>query len=286
MPTNKKQHYLPQVYLRQWAAGCEEAGGKKHTWRIGKESCCLASLRDQCQKPYFYSKESKSICERYFQNIEDRFAEIARKLTGNIELSKQDFFALFVFGMDLYIRNHRSATSPGNEEFEYYLKRTEIFKKQLILGSGDVDSDEEVKNIIWRHWDFRVIRMPESHKLLTCDSPSILLGSSEVPERILGLMYPLSPSSFFVGVDSRVYALSREYSLDSDFEIMNYNTFEQASHSVYSKRDFSGCNLAKYASIIGQRDKSEWIDGWQIELIDYDRNPNISFIGEKHNPES
>ena len=54
MPQNKRQHYVPRFYLKRFSPD----GKSINIWHLpGKEKITSASLRDQCYKDYFYSKQ-------------------------------------------------------------------------------------------------------------------------------------------------------------------------------------------------------------------------------------
>ena len=54
MPQNKRQHYVPRFYLKRFSPD----GKSINIWHLpGKQKIISASLRDQCYKDYFYSKE-------------------------------------------------------------------------------------------------------------------------------------------------------------------------------------------------------------------------------------
>ena len=72
--------------------------------------------------------------------------------------------------------------------------------------------------------------------------------------------------------------MPRTNDLISDIQVMNYNAFEQANHSVYSNQEIPDCYLKTYSPLMGKKDIVKSDKGWVVDVIEYDRNPNLSFV--------
>lgn len=71
MASNKNQHYVPQCYLRQFAAG--NSASAINLFNIDREKFInCAPLKNQCSKSYFYGDDLE--LEKALQPIEGCYA--------------------------------------------------------------------------------------------------------------------------------------------------------------------------------------------------------------------
>ena len=78
MPQNKKQHYVPQFYLRRYS----KDGKSINIWNISNEKKIeSANLKNQCYRNYFYGKDKAF--EESLSYIEGQAARILHTIEAN-----------------------------------------------------------------------------------------------------------------------------------------------------------------------------------------------------------
>ena len=77
MPDFKKQHYLPRVYLAAWARAEDE-----YIFWHSESQGRWVPFGDQCQRPYFYSKNRASEAESEMGSYERSWGRFLQKVKG------------------------------------------------------------------------------------------------------------------------------------------------------------------------------------------------------------
>lgn len=111
MANNKKQHYVPQFYLRRFSNDKKSI----NIWNISREHRIEhAKLKNQCYKNYFYGQENN--LEEALSSVEAKAAQILREITGNdaaLPLPLVDHFNLIVYVLLQYGRTLHSADTTN-----------------------------------------------------------------------------------------------------------------------------------------------------------------------------
>ena len=281
MPEYKKQHYLPIVYLSQFARphdlGLEYE--KRKIWRIGLTDTDCVPVRNQCQRDYFYSKGRAKFCETYFSKIESKYGSLVKSVISGQKLTKESMFLFFLCAVDFYARNFRFKVDGEEDEFEFYLKRIEIIKRKIISTDLSEASDKELRDNIFDRWDFKLIPFSLKVNILTSDCPSVWLGSQRNENKLMGVILPITPNYCFVAVHTEYYRIQPTVGSMDDFHSIEVKEIENSIHSVYycdkpedKQIDFIQNEMRERQEI------SQSIEGWRFELVDYDENPNLTFI--------
>lgn len=184
--------------------------------------------------------------------------------------------------MDFYARGTKFRLAEADEEMEFYLKRIDIFKRQLLSRQLTDATDAERKAYILQHWNFTIVPFPKEAAVLTSDSPSIWFSSSRTPDDLCGVLMPITPLACFVGTNRNIYTIKGGPGTPHDALQVSINEIENCVEGVY----FSDPLDAGEIDTIRRRLRTRSVtpqppNGWQFELIDYDRNPNLSFITPK-----
>lgn len=235
-------------------------------------------MKTQCQEDYFYSKDRASLCESYFGGIESVYAQQMAAIGRGGKLTHQALFNFFLCAVDFYARGCKFRGDDAQEEFAVYLQRMEIFKKHLISAALLDAPDEARRSYILQEWDFAIIPFPGS-AILTSDSPSIWLSSSSTSNLLQGVLMPLTPRGCFVGAHRGSYRIIRQAATDEDAVIVTRNEIENCVDAVYFPDAFDESEITLIRSKLAKRTIPTAVSyGWQFELIDYDKNPNLSFL--------
>lgn len=111
MPAYKRQHYVPQFYLRYFSDG-----NCIHVYNLKTKKSNSMNCKDICSKDYFYSRIPET--ERAFSQFEGEGNRILSNIIKEISLSKistQDY-CIFLF----FLVFHYSRTLRGKQEAEQF----------------------------------------------------------------------------------------------------------------------------------------------------------------------
>lgn len=282
MAAYKKQHFLPVAYLGQFGRPPDRALRQRAIWRVSETHAGEVPVGSQCQEDYFYSKARARFCETYFGAIEGSYAGMMAKLGRRKPLTKDEMFRFFLCAVDFYARGAKFRARDADEEMELYLKRIDIFKRQLISCQLLDATDEARKNHIRDHWNFTIVPFPAETAVLTSDSPSIWFSSSKRPDELCGVLMPITPLACFVGANRNVYSVAGGPATPDDALQVSINEIENCVEGVYFSDPLSDDEVATIRRRLQKRTIAPARqDGWQLMLVDYDLNPNLSFLTPK-----
>ena len=151
MAENKKQHYIPQFYLKNFSED------QKQLWIyvLKSEQCQLSPIKSTCQGTYFYGKDPEY--EAAFAESEQKHSKVIKKIIENesIEsLKEKDLFDLYWF---LLLQSARTKESKNvADNFVEFFAET-YFKPYL-------KSQNEIKEYTPEEIDSIKIKMPEFYK--------------------------------------------------------------------------------------------------------------------------
>lgn len=279
MSEYKSQHFLPASYLGTFGIPENIPVRKRKIFRVGKTTHGFVQVESQCQKDYFYSKSQPKEVETYFQKVENIYNLSIPPIRAGYKLSKNQLFNLLLFAADLYARNWKFRVQSEDENFQHYLRRIEIFKKIILPEDHSGLSDLQKRDMILNTWDFGLIHFQSENALLTCDCPTHYLGSSAMGDRLKGIILPLTPNACFVAADASTYKIENRDGCDVDAIDLNKKLIRNASHSVYSTEELSKAKIEYVQNTRPQEsDIRQDGTGWALHLIDYDKEPNLSFL--------
>jgi hypothetical protein len=81
MADNKKQHYIPQFYLREFS----QDGSNLFVYNLKNKKDYKCKIRNLCQNNYFYGRDLK--LEALFSKIEFEQASILKKINAEQNLN-------------------------------------------------------------------------------------------------------------------------------------------------------------------------------------------------------
>lgn len=273
----KRQHFLPLAYLGQFGCPPELEPRKRRIWRVSEKHSGEVPIGTQCQKDNFYSKERAILSEGYFGKIETIYGSLVARLRRGESLSQEALFNFFLCSVDFYARGCKFRVKDEQEEFEFYKKRIEIFKRKL-MEAGEDPTEAGTRDRILEKWEFAMIPFPEE-AVLTSDSPAVWFSHSGFGDLLRGVLMPVTPKSCFVGVHRDSYMIKAQAGSGEDAQVVSTNEIANCVDAVFFSDPLSVTEIGIIRSLLAKRTVPiPNRIAWGIELIDYDLNPNLSFI--------
>ena len=144
MAENKKQHFVPQFYLRNFSID----GKCIYVYNLESSTSFRTQIRTSCQEKYFYGKDPQ--IEKALAPLESRQAEVLRKITETCSISNispEDRILLQSFTLLQYARTKdakencfdKMAQQIGEHVIKPMMKSSEDLKTKGITDE-DVDS--------------------------------------------------------------------------------------------------------------------------------------------------
>ena len=257
MASNKNQHYVPQCYLRQFAA--DNSAAAINLFNIDRERFInCAPLKKQCSKSYFYGDDLE--VEKALQPIEGRYAGIVREITSpNYHLTDEHREFLIFFWRLQYMRTEAASRRSiemtdgmgevaGLEPKDFKME----MKEAVQLSMRNFVQERFVMN------DLKVCLIKNKTKIdfITSDDPAVLTNKwHSLDKRTTGsnfgsgsagviIFLPITPRVLCVGFDPHVYSIphnkgwvnvksEHEINLFNEHQYLNSraNIFYQDKHS-------------------------------------------------------
>ena len=232
---NKKQHYVPQFYLRNF--------GLDH--HKGSINLCLkkdgkiienAEIRNQAYKNYFYGQDQE--LEKEFAKFEDIVSKIIRQIIGNKKITQSASELLWIryFTFFQYQRTLKQADDTNdfiNSTIHSIADRDDSIKdkvKDLVFGYDKpiLFSLKILQKILPETLDLAVKIVINNSKwpFLTSDHPVVLYnqflerkgkqgGHTGLKTKGLQVFFPLSPRVLLMYYDRNVYDVGAKNKLDT-----------------------------------------------------------------------
>jgi len=283
MAKNEDQHFVPQLYLRNFSADCRSIGMVNLKQRKGIDR---ASIAGQCQRPYLYGKDLR--LENLFGKIEGRISPLIReildkRIVPTVEAKSHQDMLFFIASQNL--RTTQSAAEM-NEMLDKMMKH--LIGPQMEQ-KGISKEDMSKVRVQWTHpYHNSFIAAMDAHVLLfdlhpmlfvnktgrgfvTSDHPTVFYNqlleqrrhSSNVGFLQVGLQIflPLSADVLLCYYDPKCYGFGRrqrttvELSNDSDVIQLNNLQFISAQDNVYfdPRRNKVPHILASYDAVMHLR---------------------------------
>lgn len=295
MPANRRQHYVPQFYLRQFSG---PGGGTIGVWRVSSGRFIpQAKLKGQAAKAWFYGEDGEA--ERHFGSIEAAAAVPIREMlrTGRppIRLGP-DHYRLVYFVM-LQLARTPAAADATNRTIDVIAKSfirqqeppADVLARldRVVISNGNAlhqglrDALIGAPAIYDLH--FKLIDNTSGTPFVTSDNPvtllnSFLRGGEDLNVTGMGavglqIWLPLSPTRGLLFYDDATYAVGRSDSrvvrLVSDRHAAAFTrlTWSGAATNIYAHPDTDPAILAVMgtAAEADQVPVREWIVETELE---------------------
>jgi hypothetical protein len=174
-PGNKKknQHYVPRMYLRNFASGEKKAISLYNLPSKRVVSC--APIKHQCSAPYFYGQDLK--LEDALEDIEGLIASVISGIISTNALPRNksnDHFHLILFTLFQYARTKEMANAH-NDIADKFLKA--VLEKE---GSFDQEALKAVTIELTEPAQLALSSAAQSYYLLLDLKMKVLINSTEV----------------------------------------------------------------------------------------------------------
>ena len=253
----KKQHYVPQLLLRNWSRD----GASINVYQLDKnETISNAPIRGQAQEHYYYGKDQK--IENLYQTLETEVTPVINKLlTEDINLIMEEKRSLYHF---IAIQNSRTPriinilNDNATVMAKNYLKLSKKFKdKENILDTLRVSMNHGAawQLIMYLHTipvlldlQFILLRANERNPFVIGQAPVILLNpyiyEKKWPESRNGIGLkgvfigmPISPIYTICLYDNSVYSILGKNKIvslsDDEINLINSCQFFSTENSIY-----------------------------------------------------
>jgi hypothetical protein len=275
MASNKNQHYVPQCYLRQFAA--ENSASAINLFNIDREKFIdCAPLKKQCSKSYFYGDDLE--LEKALQPIEGRYAGIVREITSqNYHLTDEHREFLIFFWQLQYMRTEAASRRSiemtdgmgevaGLEPKDFKME----MKEAVQLSMRNFLQERFVMN------DLKVCLLKNKTKIdfISSDDPAVLTNKWHfLDKRTSGsnfglgsagviTLLPITPRILCVGFDPDVYSIphkkgwvdvknEREINLFNEHQYLN-----SRANIFYQDKSSEGQVLSSFTQIKSNRLKA------------------------------
>jgi len=294
--SNKKQHFVPQFYLRNFSSDKFNVG----VFHLKTCEMKLSPISSTCQESYFYGKDGEF--ESLLEKIDDNHAKTVKKTIESKSVPKyasNDYIGLLEFLLVLHARTlieRQFVSNMGNAFCEHYLKpvmqshlrsegynqenierysvkitNMDVFHKQSILTSMNsiIGIRDLVANIIVNN---------STIPFISSDSPVIFNNRIHLDNNFTALFSrglqihcPLSPHIYLILYDPAFYSINQANLINledinrlNSLQILHSNEIiivsESTSKQYLNKLYLKYHNLTRQKSAIFQTKKSDWID--------------------------
>lgn len=281
MPTYKKQHFLPSVYLRRFAVAGAFEDNTAQVWRIDVNARRLVSVRSQGFSDYFYSSDSPEQVEKQFQLAEDFYGALGpERWTNGVPPSSEREFGLLLIMLDLHIRNCAYAKTVTNN-FQDYLQTSATVKYRILWGLKEAPPGEQaIVDAAAERWRVRLLRARLGSAFVTSDNPSLLILQEPSASFVNLVLMPLSPSIYAVGYDSRDLEFVSNVATAGDESIFTQLQIHHCSACLYANQTISDEEWAGFKQQFARnlRVSAEGPDLWGTNLFRIPEKSRFDFL--------
>jgi hypothetical protein len=278
MPDNKKHHYVPKFYLRNFSL----KNGEKNIGIFNipnKKFISSGAIKNQAYKDYFYGKDGNA--EKALGFIESKSSKIIREIVNTklLPVKRPESYQMLL--LFLVILNARTIHAEErlndsiNNLFKHVLSEvSEEFNEELKDESLRIGLENAVHLAIKTaalvapitfDLDCKLICNKTQSSFITSDNPVVLYNQFLESRRPgfnnigfvtkgLKILFPLSPSYCLVFFDGDVYKVGEKNTMEveikssADVESMNRLQYINAQKNLYFNGSVSSAYLTKLIS--------------------------------------
>jgi hypothetical protein len=282
MPSFKKQHYLPSVYLKHFAAVGPNAGRNSKVWRFDVKASRLVSVQSQCQADYFYSRNAPQFAEQTFQGMENEYAGIAHKIHDRKNPTEKEYFGLILMMLDLHIRNPVYANRTNSENIHAYNIRLQCVLNDILVDKRKSNpSHADLVAQLKQNWRVRILWTDVDRQLLASDNPALWFTLDE-SGALHFMILPISPAFCAFAFDNRRLVMNGDGALsDSDGALLNERQVRSASSALYSAMELTTVQQALVKDVWRNRTPvGGFVDDemWSLNIVRATANGGFSFV--------
>jgi hypothetical protein len=176
MVKTKKQHYVPQFYLKRWGDKDEKSFPIKinnHTPPSLEIIKNKSNVINFCHENYFYSEENAELVEQMFGEVEQKMSieipKLEYKILNNQQITSEDKYLLSYYMIIQYFRSKKyiDQSKKMTEDLMKWVNKTfvrEIVKKPEVIKSlemRNMTKEDMIKFV--DEGNYSVVTSTESH---------------------------------------------------------------------------------------------------------------------------
>ncbi len=259
MPDKKKQHYVPQFYMRLFANEFEKFSLLNLN---NKAIFSNVPCNNQCYDDYFYGEDGT--IEQQLGQLEAKWANIIKEAKNNLNLDEEHISSLKEFSIYQLMRTEAEYNHKYKINRELYIEQAKSFASYKNIPFNDEVKNELLKNYEDKasptqnvEWAKDLVKYIDDLQLLTIhyetktelissDTPVIAFNpfhKFSVGAAVIGLIiiFPISPFDLIVLYDSGIYKKNTvsqhiESNNEEEVRMLNMLQFLSAEKTIYCYR--------------------------------------------------
>lgn len=264
MTDHKRQHFVPQFYLRRFS----QDGKSINVFNIkSKRSILKAPIKGQCYRDNFYGKDR--VVEKALSQLEAEMSRVLKSVQSQGALPKRPLHDLNTFFSYVLFQHSRTEQFIGayESQIEGVVKRLvnptmeakgyspeELAKVRVGLKEGPRFMLKQTAKLLPLFFDLncKLVRITSAQEFVTSDSPVVFYnqllsfqktGGAGIASKGLQVFFPLDPKHLAILYDKDVYRVGPphshliEISNNDDVRELNRLQFVHALHNVYFSAD-------------------------------------------------
>jgi hypothetical protein len=289
MPQFKKQHFLTKKYLERFAQD-------DYVYSFDGNRQRHVPYKDQCQKPYFYSKKQAHFVEGVFSRGESMLLDRIRSIEDFLQSEPETGITL-AHVVGLYLKNPKVANDTARERFEAIDGLLVSYMLQFM--TDEAPGQKRLNALFYGltvRWRMFLLKTPEDNgqQVVTSDCPtSIATDAPSTPPCFVFI--PLSDKEILFFADKARYNADDSVVDLSDAALtkLNLMTAVGSANKIYSHHPLSEEQRALYRhGIVDPQFQSKdrvFQDGQELKfehvpmLVSQDVIAELAFL-KKSNP--
>lgn len=217
MPSNKNQHFVPQLLLRNFSSDSSKSKNSINTYILkNKKFIENVSIKSQCSKDYFYGKNliMEKKLQVYERNVNPEFKKIIDNDYNEISKEKILYFLIIQLLRTESILNQSEISKESF--YNFFKEKLEIQDMKNYLFSNEIYMEmmlEEIKKwySILEKLKFKIIKNKTKIDFLISDNPVIAYNpfrktlNGGFREKGQIFLLPISPKDMIIFYDSEIY---------------------------------------------------------------------------------
>ena len=227
-----QQHYVPVVYLRNFAVNPSAKRKALKAWKFDGKRSSNEFIEKECVGDYHYSKSGD---KGMFDQWERWFAKfMSGDPSAKTSLAESRQKKLLSFILHLHLRGISYQDKTGKDRMEVcYVLAEELH--QIFRFPPDLDSSARQKHLD-KVWRVKLVRCA-SGELATSDSPVICYGCDETKLDLL--LLPLRPDLCAIGYNRFKFKITSDVLQAMDEERLDRVHVKGRCHALYTNAPLS-----------------------------------------------
>jgi hypothetical protein len=255
MPAKKRQHFVPQTYLRRFSI--DENGKQIGLYNLQADKIVtMAPIKGQCAKNYIYTQPEDHGLEDALSEFESIYARTVKAVEHGQRIDEHVAYVLMEFLSLQYFRTYKSMEIMRNMEFDMH----ELMYEGKPVEMPDISQTDRqfMRNALQQYTSIKpylqdlkvAVLYNDTGKLFTTsDNPAININPFHTQclnSRNFGLgssgaifALPLTPQYLLVAYDGKIYTLPKDkiflgkISKPHDVQVFNELQFINCDKNVF-----------------------------------------------------